>query len=250
MAVVKKSTTVSGDKLMTAFIIFFVFSPQLVFAESNTQSVSRKAHQSISLMQLDNETAECKRFNQTEISQFSSYDLFFQRQDHNSVPCKSINQKSILVSREQSIDILPVEAIKTIEKEAPDSYLGVVPFDLNADGIDEYIVRGGQPSGGTQFYFLQKQNKKWKLITYFSGGFVLSPANKLAGLNEKQKRYYKITYWHRYGMNDTWQYDLIYKNGEYQQHSELQIPIEVLHTHDFLERMRMLNGFLRLNQWN
>lgn len=51
-------------------------------------------------------------------------------------------------------------------------------------------------------------------------------------------------------MNGRWQYDLIYKNGEYQQHSELQIPIDVLHTHDFLERMRKLNGFLWLSQWN
>lgn len=250
MAFVNKSPTVLNDKLMMPFIIFLVFNPPLVFAETNAQHLLRKAHQSISLIQPDNETSECKKFNQTQITQFSSSDLFFQRQDHNSVPCKLINQQSMLVSREQSINVLPIEAIKTIEKEAPDSYLGVVPFDLNGDGTDEYIVRGGQPSGGTQFYFLEKQNKKWKLITYFSGGFVLSPADKLTGLNEKQKRYYKITYWHRYGRNDTWQYDLIYKNGEYQSHGEIQIPLNVLHTYEFLERMRMLNGFLRLSQWN
>lgn len=249
MAVVNKCTTVLRDKLMTAFTFFFIFNPQVVFAESNAQSVSRKPHQSVALMRPDNQTSECKKFNQTESNRFSSYDLFFQRQDHNSGPCESINQKSIPGSRQQSIDILPAEAIKTIEKEAPDSYLGVVPFDLNGDGIDEYIVRGGQPSGGTQFYFLQKQNKKWKLLTYFSGGFVLIPLSYSTRIIKKN-RYYRIIYWHRFGMNDTWQYQLIYEKGQYREVSKLRISLDVLKSHDFLEKMRMLNGFLRLSQWN
>ena len=237
-----------------AFLLgFYLLNCQQAFADPNSYLIPKKVHRSHAPnpgMLPDNETSECKSSTQTKKNEYSSYDLFFQRQDHNFVPCKIIKKQSILTTQEMSINILPHLAFKVLEKEVPDSYMGVVPFDLNGDGRDEYIVRGGQPSGGTQFYFLQKQNRKWKLITYFSGGFVLSPLTDLNGLTKKQKSYYKITFWHRYGMNETHEYELVYKNGEYIEVSDKTVSIDTLKSYEFLKLMRELNGFLRLEQWN
>lgn len=175
-----------------------------------------------------------------EPREYTSFDLFFSKTFFNSVACKA--------SRNE-VDVLPSTAYKALKKQE-DSFTHVIAFDLNSDGVNEYIVQGSEPSGGTQFYFLQKQNNKWKLITYISGGFVLGSSYDVTGLTKQQKKYEKITYWHRYGMRDTHQYELVYKSAEYKQINDGTIPEVLLTSHDFLELMRELNGFNSIDQWN
>jgi len=171
--------------------------------------------------------------------EYTSFDLFFSDTYYDSVNCK--NRRSHFVG-------LPDEALKAL-KDYPDSYKSVAEFDLNYDGINEYIVQGSAPSGGTQFYFIQKQKDKWRVIACISGGFVLSYMDDSVkkGFN---KSYIKITSWHRFGKDDTWQYELLFKKNEYEVASEQAIPLVLLHKKDFIQMMLDLNGFQGYGDWN
>ena len=171
--------------------------------------------------------------------EYTSYDLFFSYTYYDSVNCK--NRRSHNVE-------LPDDALKAL-KDYPDIYKSVAEFDLNYDGIDEYIVQGSAPSGGTQFYFIQKQKNKWRVIASISGGFVLSYMDDSVKKGF-DKSYIKITSWHRFGKDDTWQYDLLFKKGEYDVASEQPIPLVLLHKKDFIQMMLDLNGFQGYGDWN
>lgn len=171
--------------------------------------------------------------------EYTSFDLFFSYTYYDSVNCKN--------RRSHNVD-LPEEALKAL-KDYPDTYKSVAEFDLNYDGVDEYIVQGSAPSGGTQFYFIQKQKNKWRVIASISGGFVLSYMDDSVKKGF-DKSYIKITSWHRFGKDDTWQYDLLFKKGEYDVASEQPIPLVLLHKKDFIQMMLDLNGFQGYGDWN
>ena len=133
------------------------------------------------------------------------------------------------------------ELIEVINKTTH-YYMDGVFFDLNYDNVDEYIVKGDSPSGGTSFYFFQKQKNKWKLILTINGGFVLGPydyyEDRLKNIN---KSYSKVTNWSRSGVDDTYQTEYVYINGKYEMLSEQKIPLVLLHQKEFLDLMVRLN---------
>lgn len=53
-------------------------------------------------------------------------------------------------------------------------------FDLNGDGIEELIVRSGEPfSGGPQFAILRKSGNRWRTIGEIQGGFAISKRSRI-----------------------------------------------------------------------
>jgi hypothetical protein len=56
--------------------------------------------------------------------------------------------------------------------------------DLDGDGIDELIVRSGEPfSGGPQFAILRKSGNRWRTIGEIQGGFTISKRSKIGYAN-------------------------------------------------------------------
>lgn len=54
-----------------------------------------------------------------------------------------------------------------------------VSVDLDGDGIEELIVRSGEPfSGGPQFAILRKSGNRWRTIGEIQGGFAISKRSR------------------------------------------------------------------------
>ena len=163
--------------------------------------------------------------------EYTSQDLFFDGSLYISSFCQSMNGGKKP----------PPELVEVINKTTQ-YFMDGVFLDLDYDKVDEYIVKGDSPSGGTSFYFFQKQKNKWKVILTINGGFVLSPydyyEDKLKNIN---KSYSKITNWSRSGVDETYQTEYVYINGKYEMLSEQKVPLVLLHKKEFLELMVRLN---------
>ena len=163
--------------------------------------------------------------------EYTSQDLFFDSSLYISSSCQLMN----------GVNKPPPELVEVINKTTQ-YFMDGVFFDLNYDKVDEYIVKGDSPSGGTTFYFFQKQKNKWKVILIIDGGFVLSSydytEDKLKNIN---KSYSKITNWSRSGVDETYQTEYVYINGKYEILSEQKVPLVLLHQKEFLDLMVRLN---------
>jgi hypothetical protein len=157
--------------------------------------------------------------------EFTSQDLFFSSEPYKSANCIEDKDRKIELDQ-QAWDLL--------KKEYPDTYMQVVPFDLVGDKQEEFIVQGSSPSGGTNFYFLEKKNRKWKVILAISGGFTISGE--------------EITNWSRSGVDETWQTVYSYSKGSYKETSRQAVPLVLLHQKGFIELMMKLNE--RGVKWN
>ena len=162
--------------------------------------------------------ANCTK-SEYNLREFTSLDLFF-----NSEPYKSAN---CIEDKDRRIE-LDQKALDLLNKEYPDTYKQAIPFDLVGDKQEEFIVQGSSPSGGTNFYFLEKNKGKWKIILAITGGFTISG-------NE-------ITNWSRSGVDDTWQTVYSYSKGSYKETSRQAVPLALLHQKGFIELMMKLNG--------
>lgn len=153
------------------------------------------------------------------LKEFTSYDLFFSPTPYKSANCIEAKDRTIKFDD---------NAWKLLKKEYPDTYKQAVPFDLVGDKQEEFIVQGSSPSGGTNFYFLEKRKGKWKLILAITGGFTISGE--------------EVTNWHRVGFDETWQTVYTYSKGSFKVKSEQAVPLILLHDKSFLELMTKLNG--------
>jgi hypothetical protein len=89
-------------------------------------------------------------------------------------------------------------------------------------------------SGGRGFVFLEKQHGKWKVITRFTGGFILNNRWTPSTYNPK---YLTMTVWSRTGAAETWQDLYAYKNNKYKVVNSQQVPLTVLYSKDFQEML-------------
>lgn len=153
------------------------------------------------------------------LKEFTSYDLFFSPTPYKSANCIEDKDRKIELDK-QAWDLL--------NKEYPDTYKQAVPFDLVSDKQEEFIVQGSSPSGGTNFYFLEKRNGKWKIILVITGGFTI--------------RGNEITNWSRSGFDETWQTVYTYSKGSYKETSRQAVPLILLHQKGFIDLMMKLNG--------
>lgn len=168
--------------------------------------------------------ANCTK-SEYNLREFTSQDLFFSSEPYKSANCIEDKDRKIELDQ-QAWDLL--------NKEYPDNYIQAVPFDLVSDKQEEFIVQGTSPSGGTNFYFLEKKNGKWKVILAISGGFTISGE--------------EITNWSRSGVDETWQTVYSYSKGSYKEKSRQAVPLVLLHQKGFIELMMKLNE--RGVRWN
>ena len=170
------------------------------------------------------------------LREFTSQDLFFSSEPYKSANC--IEDKDRKIELDQ-------QAWNLLSKEYPDNYIQAVPFDLVGNEQEEFIVQGSSPSGGTNFYFLEKKNGKWQIILTITGGFVIGSIDEVID-GHIDKKYdanaYQITSWGRSGVDDTWQTKYLYSNGEYVEASTQSVPLILLHQEGFIELMMKLNG--------
>ena len=159
------------------------------------------------------------------LREFTSQDLFFSSEPYKSANCIEDKDRKIELDQ-QAWDLL--------NKEYPDNYMQAVPFDLVGDKQEEFIVQGSSPSGGTNFYFLEKKNGKWKIILAITGGFTISGE--------------EITNWSRSGIDETWQTVYSYSKGSFKETSRQAVPLILLHQKGFIELMMKLNE--RGVRWN
>lgn len=168
--------------------------------------------------------ANCTK-SEYNLREFTSQDLFFSSEPYKSANCIEDKDRKIELDQ-QAWDLL--------NKEYPDNYMQAVPFDLVGDKQEEFIVQGSSPSGGTNFYFLEKKNGKWKIILAITGGFTISGE--------------EITNWSRSGIDETWQTVYSYSKGSYKETSRQAVPLALLHQKGFIELMMRLNE--RGVKWN
>lgn len=168
--------------------------------------------------------ANCTK-SQYNLREFTSQDLFFSSEPYKSANCIEDKDRKIELDK-QAWDLL--------NKEYPDTYMQAVPFDLVSDKQEEFIIQGSSPSGGTNFYFLEKKNGKWKIILAITGGFIISGK--------------EITSWSRSGIDETWQTVYSYSTGSYKETSRQAVPLTLLHQKGFIELMMKLNE--RGVKWN
>ena len=168
--------------------------------------------------------ANCTK-SEYNLREFTSQDLFFSSEPYKSANCIEDKDRKIELDQ-QAWDLL--------NKEYPDNYMQAVPFDLVGDKQEEFIVQGSSPSGGTNFYFLEKKKGKWKIILAITGGFTISGE--------------EITNWSRSGIDETWQTVYSYSKGSYKETSRQAVPLTLLHQKGFIDLMMKLNE--RGVKWN
>ena len=187
--------------------------------------------------------ANCTK-SEYNLREFTSQDLFFSVNPYKSANCIEDKDRKIELNQ-QAWDLL--------NKEYPDTYLQTVPFDLVGGKQEEFIVQGSSPSGGTNFYFLENKNGKWKVILVITGGFTISGIDWNLEKGQISKREvstpsYKITNWYRTGFDNTWQSTYVYSKGSYKLLSAQLVPLSLLHQKGFIELMMKLNE--RGVRWN
>ena len=127
------------------------------------------------------------------------------------------------------------DKVTWVAERLPDSLLRALPhslgkrrnvfdvasYDLNGDGIFEYLVFDNfSGSGGSEYAIMQQQNGKWRSIGWIQGGFNIAPH---AG--KKGSSYPNIETWSRHGgeiFHAFWEF----KNGSYRQVEAVEWPKE------------------------
>lgn len=127
--------------------------------------------------------------------------------------------------------------------------------DLNYDKKDEIVVKSQRLGGAflDAYVFFENKNNKWQHILTFTGGFILNnqhPDWFNKKYNDKDKMYYTITQWQRFGSADTWQHVFVYKNDKYVFINSQRVPLTVLYQKDFQKMLLEINGHPLSGDWN
>ena len=127
--------------------------------------------------------------------------------------------------------------------------------DLNYDKKDEIVVKSQRLGGAflDAYVFFENKNNKWQHILTFTGGFILNnqhPDWFNKKYSDKDKMYYTITQWQRFGGAETWQNVFVYKDDKYVFINEQRVPLTVLYQKDFQKMLLEINGHPLSGYWN